>query len=294
MDRLRALKAFVRVADLGSLSAAARSLSTTQPTVSKLVAALEASVGVRLFERSPARVLLTEEGARFLDSARRLLDDYDEAVAELDARTREPQGRVRISAPVALGELHLHGLMLEALLRYPKLEIDLLLDDRFVDPVEERFDLTVRIGARLPPDLVARQLAVWPRYLVASPDYVRRHGEPGGPDDLVRHAFLRYAQGDADRVPLSGPGGTVEVPVSTRYRVNSAVSLLDAVRAGAGVAFQPSWMVKELLAGGALVRLLPAWTGPAQTAHLVHAQRRTQPMRVQVMLELLDRTIRAL
>ncbi|MDR7335011.1 LysR family transcriptional regulator [Roseateles asaccharophilus] len=294
MDRLRALKAFVRVADLGSLSAAARSLATTQPTVSKLVAALEASVGARLFERSPARVLLTDEGARFLDSARRLLDDYDEAVAALDARTCEPQGRVRISAPVALGELHLHGLMLQALQRYPKLELDLMLDDRFVDPVEERFDLTVRIGAQVPPDLVARQLAVWPRYLVASRDYVRCHGEPQALAELAPHAFLRYLQGEAETVPFTGPVGTVDVPLSTRYRVNSAVALLDAVRAGAGIAFQPSWMVKDLLASGELVRLLPDWAGPAQIAHLVYARRRTQPMRVQVMLELLDGAIRAL
>jgi len=294
MDRLRALQAFVRVADLGSLSAAARSLSTTQPTVSKLVAALEASLGARLFERSPARVLLTGEGVRFLDSARRLLDDYDEAVAALDASTREPQGRVRISAPVALGELHLHGLMLQALQRYPRLEIDLMLDDRFVDPVEERFDLTVRIGARVPPDLVARQLALWPRYLVASSDYVRRHGDPADWGDLVRHPFLRYPLGDADRTLLTGPGGTVEVPLSTRYRVNSAVALLDAVRAGAGIAFQPCWMVKDLLASRELVRLLPEWTGPVQAAHLIYTRRRTQPMRLQVMLELLDGAIRAL
>lgn len=294
MDRLRALKAFVRVADLGSLSAAARSLSTTQPTVSKLVAALEASVGARLFERSPARVLLTDEGARFLDSARRLLDDYDEAVAALDARAREPQGRVRISAPVALGELHLHGLMLQALQRYPKLEIDLMLDDRFVDPVEERFDLTVRIGAQGPPDLVARRLAAWPRYLVASSDYVRRQGAPRELADLAQHPFLRYPQGDSDMVALTGPAGTQELPLATRYRINSAVALLDAVRAGAGIAFQPSWMVKDLLASGELVRLLPEWIGPVQTAHLVYARRRTQPMRVQVMMELLDGAIRAL
>lgn len=294
MDRLRALKAFVRVADLGSLSAAARSLATTQPTVSKLVAALEASVGARLFERSPARVLLTDEGARFLDSARRLLDDYDEAVATLDERTREPQGRVRISAPVALGELHLHGLMLQALQRYPKLEIDLMLDDRFVDPVEERFDLTVRVGAQVPPDLVARQLAAWPRYLVASSDYVRRQGAPRELADLSQHPFLRYPQGDSDTVALTGPAGTQELPLATRYRINSAVALLDAVRAGAGIAFQPSWMARDLLASGELVRLLPDWTGPVQTVHLVYARRRTQPMRVQVMMELLSGAIRAL
>ena len=159
MDRLRAMNAFVRVAELGSLSAAARSLSTTQPTVSKLIAALESSLDVRLLERGAARVVLTDEGQRFVESARRLLDDYEEAVAELDQRTREPRGLVRIAAPMALGESKLNALMLRVMQQYPELQIDLVLEDRFVDPVEERFDLTVRIGGALPPDLVARKLA---------------------------------------------------------------------------------------------------------------------------------------
>jgi DNA-binding transcriptional LysR family regulator len=294
MDRLRAMKVFVRVAELGSLSAAARSLSTTQPTVSKLIASLEGTVGVRLLERGPARVVLTEEGLRFLDSAARLLEDYDEAVAALDERSREPRGRVRIAAPVALGELKLNPMMLRALQQYPELEIDLMLEDRFVDPVEERFDLTVRIGGPLPPDLVARELAVWPRYIVASPDYVKRHGRPRSLRDLGRHRFLRYPIWTDEAVPLDGPDGKVTVALSSRYRINNAVALLDAVRDGAGVAFQPCWMVNDLLKRKALVRLLPQWTGPSQTVYLVYPQRRRQPARVQVMLDLLTREIQAL
>jgi DNA-binding transcriptional LysR family regulator len=292
MDRLKAMAAFVRVAELGSLSAAARSLSTTQPTISKLLSAFEASLGARLLERSSARVVLTEEGTRFLPSARRLVEDYDESVAELDRRARQPSGLVRISAPVALGELRLNALMLEALAKYPQLEIDLMLEDRFVDPVEERFDLTLRIGGALPLDLVAQQLAVWPRYLVASPDYVRRHGPPRRPQDLARHSFLRYPIGLEDAVVLTGPDGSVTAPIQTRYRINSAVALLDAVRDGAGIAFQPCWMVNDLLRQKRLVRLLPAWIGPTQTIHLVHPPRRRQPMRVQVMVELLSQAVR--
>jgi DNA-binding transcriptional LysR family regulator len=294
MDRLRAMQVFTRAAELGSLSAAARSLSTTQPTVSKQIAALEGALGVRLLERGPARVVLTDEGARFLESARRLLEDYDEAVAALDERTRQVRGRVRISAPVALGELKLNALMLRTLQQHPALEIDLILEDRFVDPVEERFDLTVRIGGSLPLDLVARELATWPRYIVASPRYVEQHGRPRRLDDLAKHRLLRYPMGADDSVPLSGPGGRVDVPVATRYRVNSAVALLDAVLEGAGIAFQPCWMVNDLLRRKQLVRLLPQWTGPSQTVHLVYPPRRRQPMRVQVMLDLLAREIQAL
>ncbi|WP_077036245.1 LysR family transcriptional regulator [Pelomonas sp. KK5] len=294
MDRLRAMAAFVRVAELGSLSAAARALATTQPTISKLVAALEASLAVRLLERGAARATLTDEGLRFLESARRLLEDYDEAVADLDLRRREPRGLVRIAAPMALGELRLNSLMLRALERHPELQIDLVLEDRFVDPVAERFDLAVRIGGALPPDLVARELATWPRYIVASPDYIRRHGRPRKPADLARHPFLRYPNGTGDVLTLSSAQGSAKMPLVTRYSINHAVALLDAVREGAGIAFQPSWMVRDLLKRKELVRLLPAWSGPAQTAYLISPGHRRQAMRVQVMKDMLVREIQAL
>lgn len=290
MDRLRAIGAFVRAVELGSLSAAARELGTTQPTVSKLVASLEGSLRVRLLERSTARVVATDEGARFLPRAKELLEDYEEAVAELDARTHHPRGLVRISAPVALGVLRLNALMLQALEEFPQVEIELLLEDRFVDPVEERIDLMVRIGGVLPPDLVAHPLAVWPRYLVASPDYVARRGKPKHPRDLSRHAYIRYA-GNDDAVTLGGAAGSVTAEVASRFRVNSAVAMLEAALSGVGVSLQPSWMVEGLLRERRLVRVLPQWTGPAQAAHLVHAPRRKQPMRLQVMTEFLLRHV---
>jgi DNA-binding transcriptional LysR family regulator len=283
MDRLKAMNAFVRAVELGSLSAVARESATTQPTVSKLVAWLEQEVGARLLERSSQRVLPTEEGARFLASAKRLLEDYEEALAEVASGVREPRGLVRVSAPVALGELRLGGMVLEMLEKLPQLQVELLLEDRFVDPVEERVDLTVRIGGVLPADLVARELAVWPRYLVASPDYLRRKGRPRRPQDLAAHDYLRYAFGD-ETVHLRSREGSVSLALPSRYRVNSAIALLQAVHAGAGIALHPCWMVDDALRQGTLVRLLPRWTGPAQTAHIVHAPRRRLPMRVQAVM----------
>jgi DNA-binding transcriptional LysR family regulator len=286
MDRLKAMGAYVRAVELGSLSAVAREMGTTQPTVSKLVAGLERELGARLLERSTQRVLPTEEGARFLASAKRLLEDYEEALGDIASGVREPRGLVRLSAPVALGELRLNRLMLQVLEKLPHLQVELILEDRFVDPVEERIDLMVRIGGVLPPDLVARQLAVWPRYLVASPGYVKARGRPRQPQDLRGHDYLRYAGGD-EVVALSGRAGSVTVELASRYRVNSAIALLEAVQVGAGVALQPRWMVDALLREGKLVRLLPQWTGPAQTAHLVHAPRRRLPARVQAVMEAL-------
>ncbi len=291
MDRLKAMGAFVRAVELGSLSAAAREMATTQPTVSKLVAWLEREVGARLLERGSQRVLPTEEGSRLLVHAKQLLEDYEEALADMASGVREPRGLVRLSAPVALGELRLSALVLEMLSTLPQLEVELLLEDRFVDPVEERIDLTLRIGGVLPADLVARPLAVWPRYLVASPDYVRRKGRPRRPGDLTAHEYLRYAASD-EVLHLRSGGESAVLELASRYRVNSAIALLDAVQSGAGISLQPCWMVDEDLRQGTLVRLLPRWTGPAQTAHVVHAPRRRLPARVQAVMDYLVDAVR--
>jgi DNA-binding transcriptional LysR family regulator len=291
MDTLRALAALVHSVELGSLSGAARALGTTQPTVSKLVAGLEQSLGVRLLRRAPTGLTLTEEGQRFHERARRMLEDYDEAVADARQRNQQPRGLLRVSAPVALGQSRLNAMMAEFLAAYPDIALELVLDDRFIDPLEERIDVSLRLGGTLPPDLVAKPLGRWPRVLVASPAYLAARGRPRQPLDLLAHDYLRYAPGD-DGVLLhrgreGGPHGPVSVPVHSRYRVNNAVALLDSVLAGAGISLQPTWMVAGLLASRSLVRVLPAYTGPAQEAHLLYAARPWQPRRVRVLVDFL-------
>jgi len=286
MDSLRALSAFVLSVDLGSLSGAARALDTTQPTVSKLVAGLERSLGVRLLRRAATGLSLTEEGQRFHERARRVLEDYGDAVADAREQVQQPQGLLRVSAPVTLGQRHLNAMAVEFLRLYPEIQLELVLDDRFVDPREERIDVSLRVGGALPPDLVARALGAWPRVLVASPDYVALRGKPRKAQDLVAHDYLRYAAGD-DGVLLTGPDGPVSVPVRSRYRVNNAVALLDSVLAGTGISLQPTWMVADLLAQGRLLRVLPRHTGPAQAMHLLYAPRRYQPLRVRVLVDFL-------
>ncbi|RUR67877.1 LysR family transcriptional regulator [Variovorax guangxiensis] len=286
MDTLRALEAFVNSVELGSLSGAARALGTTQPTVSKLVAGLERSLGVRLLRRTAAGLSLTEEGQRFHERSRRVLEDYGDAVADARQGIRQPRGLLRVSAPVTLGQRHLNAMALEFLGLYPDIELELVLDDRFVDPLEGRIDVSLRVGGTLPPDLVARWLGSWPRVLVASPEYISSRGKPRTPQDLLSHDYLRYAAGD-DGVLLDGPEGPVSVPVRSRYRVNNAVAMLDAVQGGAGISLQPTWMVAELLAQGRLVRVLGRHTGPAQEMHLLYAPRRHQPQRVRVLVDFL-------
>ncbi|SEL41763.1 DNA-binding transcriptional regulator, LysR family [Variovorax sp. YR750] len=286
MDTLRALEAFVNSVELGSLSGAARALGTTQPTVSKLVAGLERSLGVRLLRRTAAGLSLTEEGQRFHERARRVLEEYGDAVSDAREGVQQPRGLLRLSAPVTLGQRHLNAMALEFLGLYPDIELELVLDDRFIDPLEGRIDVSLRVGGTLPPDLVARHLGSWPRVLITSPDYVAARGKPRKPQDLLGHDYLRYAAGD-DGVLLQGPEGPVAVPVRSRYRVNNAVAMLDAVLGGAGISLQPTWMVADLLAQGRLVRVLGRHTGPAQEMHLLYAPRRHQPQRVRVLVDFL-------
>jgi DNA-binding transcriptional LysR family regulator len=294
MDTLRALTAFVRSVELGSLSGAARSLDTTQPTISKMVAGLERSLGVRLLRRSATQLALTDEGQRFHERARRLLEEFDEAVADARAQAQQPRGLLRLSAPIALGQQKINGWMLEFLAQYPEIELDLLLEDRFVDPLEERIDVSLRLGGTLPPTLVARAVGQWPRLLVASPDYLAAHGKPRRPQDLVQHRYLRYAGGSDESVLLHGPEGELRLSLPSRYRVSNAISLTEAVLQGAGIALAPSWMVTSAIERGELVQLLPRYCGPAQSAHLLYAPRRHQPLRVRVLVDFLSERLAGL
>lgn len=290
MDTLRAIEAFAHSVELGSLSAAARALGTTQPTISKQVMQLEQQLGVRLLRRNAAGLSATDEGQRFYERARRMLEDYEEAVIDVRAGIQQPRGLLRVSAPVTLGQRHLNAMAIEFLAQYPDIRLELLLDDRFVDPLEERIDVSLRLGGTLPQNLVGRHLATWPRVLVASPAYLTARGLPAAPQQLLEHDYLSYASG-GDGVLLQGPDGLVSVPVQSRYRVNNAVALFDSVLNGAGISLQPTWMVAEPLAQGRLVRVLPDHTGPAQKAHLLYAPRRHQPLRVRVLVDFLSERI---
>jgi DNA-binding transcriptional LysR family regulator len=292
MDTIKSMRAFVRALELKGLSAAAREQRTTQPTVSKLVAGLEKSLGVRLLERSTTRFAPTEEGARFYQRAKRVLEEYDDAVADARGLTQQPAGMLRVHAPLAFGELHLNPLVLEFLALYPNIQIELTLGDRFVDLREEDVDMALRLGGPLPPQAVARRLGVAQRVLVCAPQYLRGRTPVRKPQDLERLDAVRFAWADnVDAVELHGPDGTMRVAVHGRYRVNSSIAVRECLLAAAGFELAPAWLVHDLLQGGRLVRLLPRWHGPPQEAHLLYAPRRYQPQRARVFADFLAERI---
>ncbi|KRB06594.1 LysR family transcriptional regulator [Lysobacter sp. Root690] len=287
MDTLRGMRTFVRAVELGSLSAVARELQTTQPTVSKTVAALEQELGVRLLQRSTTHLAPTEQGRRFYERARRVLEEYGEAVADARGLTETPAGLLRVSAPVSIGVLRLNRLVQEFLATYPQIEIELILNDRYVDLVEEGMDAALRLGANLPPNAVARRIALSPRGLVASQAYLRAHKPIETPRDVLDHNYLRFAWA-SESVELQGPDGEVQrLQANGRYRINNSLGIRESFLIGAGVGLAPAWLVQDLIDSGELSWVLPQWRASAHEVYLLYPARRYLPLRTRVFLEFL-------
>jgi len=285
MDTLNCMALYVRSIELGSLSAAARERGTTQPTVSKAVSALEKSLGVRLLDRSTTALAPTPQGQRFYARARRVLEEFEEATADARDMRERPAGKLRVNAPAALGQFRVAALVREFLRRYPEVEIELILNDRMVDLLEEGVDVALRLGGPLPPDAVARHVGSSPRYLVAAPAYLSGR-TIGVPQDLATQNYIRFAWLDGgDVVELHDGARTVAVATRARFAVNNALLILEALLAGDGIGLCPAWLAHAPLASGQLVRVMPDWSGHPQQLTLLSPSRRYQPLRARLFID---------
>ncbi len=285
MDTLRAMHFFVRTMELGSLSAVARELDTTQPTVSKVLTLLERQLKVRLLERSTKGPVPTEQGLRFYDHAKAILEQYEAAVTSVQGLTGQASGQLRINVPVALGQFRMNALVQAFLQLHPGISVELILNDRFVDLVEEGVDIAMRLGTELPPNAVGRHLAVVPRWFVASPAYLAKRGTPSEPQEMASHDFIRFAWSSGNTVEMHRSGETRRVATSSRYRVNNALAIREALVLGSGIGLCPEWLVHDLLGTGELVRVFPAWSASAQDLHLLYPSRRYQPLRCKLFID---------
>jgi DNA-binding transcriptional LysR family regulator len=250
MDKLRAMETFVRIVERGSLTAAADALDTSLPSVVRALAALEAKLDVRLLNRTTRRIALTDEGREYYERCRRVLAEVDEAEAALSARRAAPKGRLRVTAPVMLGRLHVAPVANEFLARHAALQLELVLLDRVVDLLEEGVDVAVRIGRLPDSSLVAVPVGHTRRVLCASPAYLKRAGTPKSPADLARHRFVSF----------TGLAPAQEgKPVLASNQIDVA---LDACLAGVGIGEFLCYQVQALLAAGRLKRV-PADPQPA-------------------------------
>src|SRR6201991_4500432 len=193
MDRLDAMQAFVAVADLEGFAPAARKLGLSPSGVTRLIAALEERLGARLLQRTTRKVALTDAGTRYLERVRRILADVEEAESSAEGERTRPTGRLVVSAPIGFGRLHVSPLMSQYLARYPEVTAELRLTDRVVNLVEDGVDLAVRIGHLPDSSLVARHVGEMRRIVVASPDYLKAHGEPQTPEDVASHQTIKFS-----------------------------------------------------------------------------------------------------
>ncbi len=250
--KLEGLSTFVAVANAGSISEAARRLRLSKSVVSDRLSDLERSLGASLIHRSTRKLTLTEDGAAFLERATRVVREVEEAAAEIAERRGELTGPLRISAPVTFGRMHLGPAVFPFLAKHPGIELTLDLDDRRVDAASDVFDGVVRHGPILDSRLVAWRLAPSRRLLVASPDYLDRHGNPASLADLDRHRGIFYAHRGAADWRFSGPDGAVTVRARAALRVNNGDMMRDAAIAGLGLALLPAFIVWSAIKDGSL------------------------------------------
>jgi len=291
MDYLTSLRVFKAVADTGSFVAAAAALRFSRAAVTKHVNHLEDRLGTRLLQRTTRRVALTEAGARFHERCTHVLGDLEEAERDATQVNVEPRGTLRVNLPYAFGTAHVAPLLAEFHRAFPSLRLELWLNDRFVDLIEEGFDLAIRISEALPPSsLVARKLASFRFVVCGAPSYFAQHGEPRAPDELRTQACLGYALSS----PLDHDWNFV-CPASRRHvvrvdgvlRSNSVDLLRAAAVAGAGVAVLPSFVVGEDLQAGRLKAVLTDYALPEYGVFAVYPSRKHLSAKVKAFVEFL-------
>lgn len=258
MDKLEAMNAFVRVVALGSYAEAGRALGLTRSAVSKAVMELEQLLGARLLDRTTRRVSATEAGLAYYESCVDILARVEETEMQVSRLHDEPKGVLKINAPVSFGVLHLGPLIAQLMASYPALKIELTLNDRFIDPIEEGVDVTIRIGVLADSSLIARRLATARRVLVAAPGYLKEFGVPERPEDLTKHRCLNYGHTTTlQRWQLTRGGQTINVAINSVLCSNNGDVLRAAALGGQGITKLPTFLVGADVKAGRLNVVLP-------------------------------------
>ena len=288
MDKLDAMGAFARVVAAGSYAEAARRKGLTRSAVSKAVTELEQILGVRLLDRTTRRVTPTEAGRAYYERVTGILADVESTESAVSRLHDEPKGLLKINAPMSFGTLYLGPAIAEFMVAYPDLRIELILNDRFIDPVEEGVDVTVRIGALSDSSLIARKLAPARRVLAASPGYLKAHGTPTTPEELVHHRALTFGHTQAaQRFELTQGAETVSVPVTSCMCSNNGDVLRAAALHGNGIVLLPTFLIGPDIAAGKLRIVLPDHEPTGLDIHAVYAPNRYLAAKTRVFIDFL-------
>lgn len=291
MDRIEAMTVFVAVADLQGFAPAARKLGLSASAVTRMVAALEERLGARLLQRTTRSVMLTDVGARYLQRARQILADIEEAEGSAQAERARPSGRLVVSAPVGFGRLHVTPLISAYLQRYPDVSGELRLTDRMVGLVEDGIDVAVRIGDLADSSLVARNLGTMSRIVVASPDYLAQRGQPKTPEDIAKHDTIQFGSiASAPEWRFMRDGRDVRITHAPRFTTDVADAAIWHAEHGGGLTRVLAYQAAEGLAAGRLKRVLTKFEPPVVPIHIVYPTSRLLSAKVRVFIDLAAET----
>ena len=287
MDVLQAMRVFSAVADIGSFAKAAERLDLSPASVTRQVAQLEDHLGSRLLNRTTRRLSLTESGSLYLQRCQEVLALIEDAERMVGGQQSVPVGTLRVSAPVSFGSRHLAPALAAYVGRYPAVAVELELNDRQVNLVEEGFDIAIRVAERLDPGLVARRLALARLRLCAAPAYLARRGVPRVPAELHDHDCLLYTYAAQSVWIFRRAGQTERIAVAGSVKANNGDALLAAAAAGLGVILQPDFIVADALHDGRLVTLLDDYDCGGAGIYAVYPSRRHLPLKVRSFIDFL-------
>lgn len=287
MDRLTSIAVFVAAAEDGSLSGAARRFGLSASMAGKHVSSIETDLGVRLMQRSTRKLHLTDVGQAYYARCKRILEEYEDANREAGDAQQSVQGVLRVAAPITFGAMHLGQVVARYMEQHPRVGVEVMLNDRYVDLLAEGVDVAIRIGRLLDSDLVARRLAPCSMVVCAAPSFLERHGVPRTIEDLRRAPRLAFSEAiSSGDWTLSDPDGqphVIDGPI--RLAANNTEMLLSAALAGGGVTYGPSFVFGRAIAAGDLVALLPDHQPTELTIHAVYPTKRHVSLKLRSFVE---------
>jgi DNA-binding transcriptional LysR family regulator len=289
MDKLTSIKAFTRVVQHGSFAAAARELRLSRSVISKYVIELEQELGSQLLVRTTRSASPTQNGQAYYERCLAILADLEEADLAVMQLQSEPRGVLRVNAPMSFATLHLGGAVADFMEKYPELKIMLLLSDQQIDPVQEGFDVTLRVAADLPSSsLIARKVAPASLVVCAAPSYLARRGVPAHPDDLRDHDCLAYGYlATGNQWKLIGPDGEHWINISWTLCANNGEVLRDAAVKGRGIVLLPSFIVGADLQEGSLRSILTDYPAPEIAVYAIYPPTRHLSVKVRMFIDFL-------
>lgn len=294
MDRFNSMQIFIAAVEEGSFAAAARRFKLSAAMAGKHVSAIESDLNARLIQRSTRRLSLTDVGQRYYERCKVILEAVEDANREVRDVQATPRGLLRIAAPVAFGAMHLGAIVSRYLEQFPEVSLDVVLEDKYADLLENRIDVAIRVGSLDDPSLVTRRLAPCKMVLCASPEYLKKHGTPETPEDISRAPRLAFSQAvSAGDWTICHPDGSFHrIESACRITSNNIQLLLESALAGTGIAYGPSFVFCEHIKQGRLIELLPAYKTTELTIQAVYPSAIRIPFKVRSFVDFIAEALR--